>query len=133
MDTEKKLEAELLSCEFGKADVKLRFNGALHILRWRRKLLRDELLLDDKLVSASGGLVGRERIFGFLLESEDGASPTRFLFALDRASDMTGAPRGVLLECDDGALLRSGSYAHKDAHQRPGGWLDRMFEELGLA
>lgn len=109
------LNASLLQRAWRKVDVKLSINGTLHMLRWRRGMLLDEVLFDDKRVAVSRGLFGRESLFGLDVETAPG-DRTRLVFVIDAEPDWNDwngdmAPRGVRLESADAALIAFGSLA----------------------
>lgn len=109
--------AELIARQWRRADVKLVINGEMHVLRWRRGWLADEVLFDGRPVARATGLFGRDATFGLSMKTP-GDETVRLLFAVDPApdwDDWTGEmrPRGVRLETAEGPLVAFGSLASR--------------------
>lgn len=107
------IAAELINRAWRKIDIKLSIDGEMHILRWRRGWLADEVLFDDRRVATAGGLVSRDGLFGLNIKTGADAQK-RLLLSIDAAAgmgDMSGEmkPRGVRLETADEALIAFGS------------------------
>lgn len=129
------VSAEVVSCGWRRVDLKLTIDGELHVLRWRRGFIVDEVLFDERRVATSTGLFGRESMFGFDIKGDDGA-PTRLLLTIDTQPDYADcnasmAPRGVRLETADAALVAHGSFAPLRARDESS--LMRALRAFGLA
>ena len=107
------ISAELITRAWRRIDVKLTIDGELHVLRWRRGWLVDEVLFDERRVATSIGLWGRDAIFGLNIKTPDGGE-ARMLLSIDPEADWTdwsgsSRPSGVRLETADDALIAVGS------------------------
>ncbi|MEM8770116.1 MAG: hypothetical protein AAGD92_00580 [Pseudomonadota bacterium] len=107
------LRASLLQRAWRKVDIKLLIGDEMHIVRWRRRWLFDEVLFDDRRVATVRGLFSRETIFGLDMALGEGARlPLVLMIDPEAGWDDwlgEGRPRGVRLESADSALLAFGS------------------------
>lgn len=129
------MKAELLKRAWRKVDIKLTIDGDLHILRWRRGWIVDEVLFDDRRVATSTGWFGRESLFGLDIGLADDRR-VRLVFVIDAEpdwNDMSGAaaPRGVRLETADAALIAFGSLG-PDRMEPFRQLFDRAIKAVGL-
>ena len=130
------LTASLLSRRWRRVDIKVNVGGELHVLRWRRGWLVDEVLFDDRRVATSSGLFNRESIFGLNVKTPAGEE-TRLLLSIDPEADWTdwqgsSRPRGVRLETADVALIAMGSLG-PDRAEPFRKLFDRAIEAAGLS
>lgn len=105
--------ADLISRAWRRVDIKLNVDGEIHVLRWRRGWIVDEVLFDDRRVATSTGIFGRETIYGLSVKNTDDRE-SRLLLTIDPEAAWndwtdTGRPRGVRLETADEALIAFGS------------------------
>lgn len=130
------IEGELIARQWRKVDVKLSIDGAMHVLRWRRRWLLDEVLFDERRVGISTGLFSRETMFGFDVKTADDHA-VRLLFAVDPESgwdDWSGEmrPRGVRLETAERPVIAFGSLGPDRAEPFRNAF-DRAVKALGLS
>ncbi len=130
------ISASLLSRRWRRVDIKVSVGSELHVLRWRRSWLVDEVLFDDRRVATSNGLFNRESIFGLNVKTPSGEE-TRLLLSIDPETDWTdwqgsGRPRGVRLETADVALIAIGSLG-PDRVEPFRKLFDRAIEAAGLS
>lgn len=130
-----KVTGELLQRGWRKADVKLTIDGAMHVLRWRRGFLSDQVFFDDRLVARAEGLFSRETIFGLAPRIEAGEE-VRLILTIDPApdyGDWSGTPRlrGVRLETAEAVLIAVGSFG-PDRMEPLRQLYDRTMKALGL-
>ncbi len=135
------ITADVTRIAGGQIDIKLVIDGDLRLLRWRRRMLCDEVLLDGRRVRTARGMFGRETVFGLTFNSSDDfdGPGQRLLLTVDPTTDWCdpstwaddaafSRPRGVRLETADKVLLAHGSLssAHGDSRagqpSREDGW-----------
>ncbi len=131
-----KISGELLQRGWRKADIKLTIDGAMHVLRWRRGFLADQVFFDDREVARAEGLFSRETIFGLAPRTEAGEE-IRLILSIDPRpdyGDWSGSPRiwGVRLETAEAVLLAVGSFG-PDRMEPFRQLYDRTVKALGLA
>ncbi len=130
------INATLLTHAWRKVDIKLTIDGDMHILRWRRRLFSDEVLIDGRQVAQSSGLWGRETVFGLAMRLER-EQEVRLLLSIDPNQstwDWSGdmRPRGIRLETADETLVEFGSLG-VDRTVSFSEVYDRALKALGLS
>lgn len=132
-----RMTAELVRADAKNVDIKLVIDGQMHLLAWRRRLVGDEVLVNGVRQQASGGLWGRETVYGLVFgRNEYGEGGERLMLSIDPRedySDWSGHPRlrGVRLESANGLLLSFGSL-DPVKYRRPASFSEWLKQSLGI-
>lgn len=130
------LSADIVRITRSEVDIKIISGDQMHVLQWRRNMLFDAVLLDGKRQAHSGGLWGREKVYGLVFgRDEEGEGGTRVMFIIDpRDLDWSGMGdkiAGVRLETASGPLLAYGSLDPKSL-EKPSNFSDWMKKQMGM-
>jgi hypothetical protein len=134
---EKRITAELVRADVRNVDIKLVIDGKMHLLAWRRRALEDEVLVNGVRQQRSGGMWGRETVYGLVFgRNEYGEGGERLMLSIDPRedySDWSGHPRlrGVRLESAEGLLLSFGSL-DPVKYRRPASFGEWLKQSLGI-
>lgn len=131
------MEAELVRLTGSEVDIKVTQGDRMHVLQWRRKLLRDQVLLDGKQQAVSYGLWGREKVYGLVFgRDETGHGGTRIMMIVDPRWDGNWFAShynisGLRLEGLKGPLLAYGSLDPKSL-EKPTNFTDWVKKNIGM-
>jgi hypothetical protein len=134
------LAAELVRIEAKKIDIKVVLDGQMHLLTWRRRAFADEVLVNNVLQQSSGGVTGRETVYGLVFgKSPEGEGGKRLLFTIDPRPDWThmgmdGAMRlrGVRLESAEGVLCSYGALDPREL-EKPRSFAEWVKKSMGIS
>lgn len=134
--TNRQMTAEIVRLHTKAIDIKLVIDGDMHILQWRRRFLRDEVLVNGKRQHETIGLFGKEKLFGLVFGAdENGIGGERMLFTVDPSdgdwSGMTDRASGVRLENADGPLIAHGTLDPKN-YEKPANWSEFIRQKFGM-
>jgi len=139
------INAEVLSAEWPAVTIKLMIDGEMHCLRWRRRVLKDEVLFDGEVVGTADSLFQRETVFGVELPSaEEDAPGRRLLLTVDAQAIydwnwncMVGSEgakvAGVRLDAGEAPVLVHGSFARDDQQDDTWSTVRAHFERISQA
>lgn len=130
------MRAEIVRLTKSEVDIKIVIGERMHVLQWRRTLFWDAVLLDGKRQGYSGGLWGREKVYGLVFgRDETGAGGERVMFIIDpRDLDWSGMNEqvaGVRLETAEGPLLAYGTLDPKNL-EKPSTFSDWFKKSMGM-
>ena len=132
------MKAEIVRLTGSEIDLKIVNGERMHILQWRRHLLKDEVLLDGKLQAMSYGLWGREKVYGLVFgRDHEGEGGERVMLIVDPGADYSslgaglGTVSGLRLEKADGPLIVYGSLDPK-ALEKPSTFGDWVKKNIGM-
>jgi len=132
----RQIEADLVRLTTRAIDIKLVIDGDMHILQWRRRFLRDEVLVDGRRQHETIGLFGKEKMFGLIFGAdEEGQGGERMLFTVDPEdgdwSGMTERAAGVRLESAHGVLIAHGTLDPKN-YEKPKNFNEFIRKNFGM-
>ncbi|MDJ0921440.1 MAG: hypothetical protein QNI84_09945 [Henriciella sp.] len=130
------MRAEIVRLGLHKVDLKIVSDDEMQVLQWRRKLFRDEVLLNGKLQAYSAGLWGREQVYGLVFGRDlEGQGGEKVMFMIDPSSNdwnwSQDQVRGVRLEAKDGPIVAYGSLDPKSL-EKPATFSDWMKKTMGM-
>ena len=132
----RQIEADLVRLTTRAIDIKLVIDGGMHILQWRRRFLRDEVLVDGRRQHETIGLFGKEKMFGLVFGAdEERQGGERMLFTVDPQygdwSGMTERAAGVRLEGAHGVLIAQGTLDPKN-YEKPKNFNEFVRKNFGM-
>lgn len=132
------MRAEIVRLTGSEVDIKIISDERMHVLQWRRHLLRDEVLLDGNSQAISPGLWGREKVYGLVFgRDDDGKGGQQVMLIVDprSAPNWTGTAgariSGIRLETAAGPLLSYGTLDPKSL-EKPATFSDWMKKNMGI-
>lgn len=132
------MQAEIVRLGLHQVDFKITRDDQMHVLQWRRNLLWDEVLLNGKRQAHSGGLWGREKVYGLVFGRDlEGNGGEQIMLILDPKTEYGnwGNPNqrisGVRLEGKDGPILAYGTLDPKSL-EKPATFADWMKKTMGM-
>jgi len=128
------MRAEIVRLTRSDVDIKIVLEDRMHVLQWRRTLFWDAVLVDGRRQGYSGGLWGREKVYGLVFGREpDGTGGFPVMFVIDPREDDWSLDRvgGVRLETRDGPLLAYGTLDPKML-EKPSTFSDWMKKQMGM-
>ena len=130
------MKADIVRLTGSEVDIKVVTGERMHVLQWRRRLFRDDVLLDGKLQTSSYGLWGREKVYGLVFGRDDeGEGGERLMLIVDpRANYSFGGHQnisGLRLERAEGPLISYGSLDPKTL-EKPGTFGEWVKKSMGM-
>ena len=133
------MKAELVRLTGTEIDIKVVNGDRMHVLQWRRHMLRDDVLLDGKVQASSHGLWGREKVYGLVFGRDDeGEGGERVMLIVDSRTDQYNGYQtisGLRLEEADGPLIAYGSLDPKTLEKtlaKPGTFGEWLKKSMGM-
>ena len=132
------MKAEIVRLTGTEVDIKIVNGERMHVLQWRRHMLRDDVLLDGKVQASSHGLWGREKVYGLVFGRDDeGEGGDRVMLIVDPRADYSNwtsghqTISGLRLEKVDGPLIAYGSLDPKTL-EKPGTFGEWLKKSIGM-
>ena len=132
------MKADIVRLTGAEVDIKIVTGERMHVLQWRRHILRDEVLLDGKVQAISRGLWGREKVYGLVFGRADtGEGGERLMLIVDPRTDYSNWSSwhnnisGLRLEQAQGPLLAYGTLDPKSL-EKPGTFGEWLKKSIGM-